>query len=157
MAELMNVEPFRKWDGQSYADTVRTGVRQGRDYLVLSQQAHVCQRSARFGDWVYIRTIHDGFHLFPREMLYNVKDDPYEQNNIADKRPEICGEGARLLMEWHESMMLISDSEIDPMWTVIKEGGPEHTRGHLDAYLDRLEVTGRAEGAARLRERYKRV
>jgi arylsulfatase A-like enzyme len=41
MAELMNVEPFRKWDGQSYADTIRTGARQGRDYLVLSQQAHV--------------------------------------------------------------------------------------------------------------------
>jgi len=33
--------------------------------------------------------------------------------------------------------------DVDPLWTVIKEGGPYHARGHLRAYCERLERTGR--------------
>ncbi len=40
------------------------------------------------------------------------------------------------------------------MHTVLTEGGPWHVRGHLPAYLERLERTDRAEHAARLKERY---
>lgn len=36
-----------------------------RESAVLTQCCHVCQRSARFGDYLYIRTIHGGYHLFP--------------------------------------------------------------------------------------------
>ena len=60
MAQLLGVEPWEKWDGQSFAPAVTEGKAAGREYLVLSQMAHVCQRSARFGDWIYIRTLHDG-------------------------------------------------------------------------------------------------
>lgn len=55
---------------------MRTGADGGRDHLVVSQCAHVCQRSVRFGDWMYIRTYHDGYHLIEDEELFNVKDDP---------------------------------------------------------------------------------
>ena len=48
----------------------------------------------------------------------------------------------------------VSDSQIDPLWTVMREGGPYHTQGHLAEYLKRLEATGRSEGARKLRERY---
>jgi arylsulfatase A-like enzyme len=123
----------------------------GRPYLVLSQQAHVCQRSVRFENWIYIRTYHDGYHLFPKEMLFNVEADPHEQYNAAAEYPEVCCRAAKMLLDWHDAMMMSSASEIDPMWTVMKEGGPEHARGHLEAYLKRLEATGRSEGAAKLR------
>ena len=36
----------------------------------------------------------------------------------------------------------------------MQEGGPYHTRGHLEDYLKRLEATGRADGAQKLREKY---
>jgi hypothetical protein len=36
------------------------------------------------------------------------------------------------------------------MWTVLREGGPLHTRGYLPGYLERLHATGRADFAARL-------
>jgi choline-sulfatase len=154
MAELLNVEPYDKWDGQSYAKTITDGEETGRDYLVLSQLAHVCQRSARFGDWLYIRTYHDGFHLFDKEMLFNLKDDVYQQNDIKDLHPDICAKGAKIILDWHDEMMATSDSQIDPLWTVLSEGGPSHTRGHLEGYLERLEKTGRSEGAQKLREKY---
>ena len=68
---------------------------------MISQCAHVCQRGVRWGDWLYMRTYHDGYHLFPDEMLFNVRADPHEQHDLAATRPDLCGEGARLLEAWH--------------------------------------------------------
>ena len=153
MAELLHVAPGKDWDGQSYAASILQGENTGRDSLVLSQMAHVCQRSARFGDWLYMRTYHDGYHLFDKEMLYNVKEDPHEQYDVKDQHPEICMQGAKIILDWHDEQMLKSSSPIDPMMTVLHEDGPYHTHTDLNAYIARLEATGRAEGAARLREK----
>lgn len=154
MAQLLGVEPWEKWDGQSFAPAVTEGKAAGREYLVLSQMAHVCQRSARFGDWIYIRTLHDGYHLFDREMLFNVKEDPHEQRDVKALHPEVCAQGAKLILDWQEEQMLKSPSPVDPMYTVLHEGGPYHTRGHLQEYAQRLEQTGRAQGAQELRRRH---
>ena len=43
-----------------------------------------------------------------------------------------------------------SDTAVDPLMTVLREGGPFHTRGRLPAYLDRLRATGRAHHADHL-------
>ena len=123
---------------------------------MLSQQAHVCQRSARFGDWLYIRTIHDGFHLFDDEMLFNIKDDPYEQNDVKLEYPEICAKGAKIILDWTDAMMKKSHYSVDPMWTVVKEGGPFHAPiGALKKYIPRLEQTSRKDGAEKLKKKYK--
>lgn len=156
MAELLHVEKSDTWDGISLKDTILEGADRGRDSLVLSQMAHVCQRSARFDDWLYIRTIHDGFHLFDREMLFNLKEDPYEQHDVKEAHPELCEKGAKIILDWQEKAMSESAYQIDPMWTVMRENGPYHTWNGLDAYLERLEKTGREEGARRLREKYQK-
>jgi arylsulfatase A-like enzyme len=144
-----------KKDGISYAKTITDGENTGRDYLVISQMAHVCQRSARFGKWLYMRTYHDGFHLFDKEMLFDLESDPYEQHDLKEQRPEICAQGAKIILDWHDEMMACSKSQIDPLWTVLQEGGPFHTVGCLYSYLSRLESTGRSEGAKKLRERHR--
>ena len=148
-----------QWDGLSFAKTITDCAEEGRDYLVISQMAHVCQRSARFadasGDWLYMRTYHDGYHLFDKEMLYNLRTDVYEEHDIKDQYPEICAKGAKIILDWHDEMMACSASQIDPLWTVMAEGGPYHTWNALPNYLDRLEATGRSEGAQKLREKYK--
>lgn len=153
IADMLGVNKWKYWDGQSFAGALKTGEDEGRDHLIISQMAHVCQRSARFGDWLYIRSIHDGFHLFDREMLFNVKDDPHEICDVKDEYPEKCAEGARLILEWTDDNMLLSRSSVDPMWTVISEGGPYHTYGWKDAYVKRLFETGREEAAKALRDK----
>jgi hypothetical protein len=40
------------------------------------------------------------------------------------------------------------------MMTVLREGGPHHTRGQLPAYLARLRATGRAHHAESLAARH---
>jgi arylsulfatase A-like enzyme len=149
LAELLGVEVSDKWDGESFAACLTgEGEAPVRESIVLSQQAHVCQRSARFGDWIYIRTVHDGFQFFPTEMLFNIKDDPHEQYNLAEKYPDICSKGARIILDWIDEKMKTADVPVDPQWTVYHEGGPFHA--HESArmqYASRLEATGRKEAA----------
>lgn len=154
VAELLDVDKQDHWDGISYGPTLKEGLFSGRNHLVVSQNAHVCQRSAVFDDWLYMRTYHDGYHLFDREMLFDLKKDPYEQINLRDELPRVCQEGAKIILEWQDEQMMKDPSNKDPMWVVLSEGGPFHTRTDLEAYLQRLEVTGRKEGARLLRKKY---
>ena len=59
-----------------------------------------------------------------------------------------------LLADWYHEMASASDYDVDPMMTVLREGGPFHTRGRLPAYLERLRATGRAHHAKRLAARH---
>ena len=158
LAELLDTKSFSAWDGESYASALRDGTECGRDDLVLSQCAHVCQRSVRFGPWLYMRTYHDGYWLFPQEMLFNIEEDPHEQNDLAAERPEICREAAHRLLAWHDRQMMkmSSECEVDPLWTVIKEGGPFHARGNLEKYCERLKATGRGWAVEELKKRHPR-
>jgi hypothetical protein len=137
-----------------------------RSEVVVSQGCHVCQRSVLWDNWLYMRTYHCGFHLFPEEMLYDLKADPYEQDDLAARKPGVCREGAWRLERWHDQQMQKmarnASDVVDPLWTVMQEGGPQHARhdpappaiSPLPKYLTRLEATGRSEAAAALRRRY---
>jgi choline-sulfatase len=154
LAAFFGQEPAPGWDGASYAPALRDGAACGRDYLVLSQCAHVCQRSVRFGDWLYMRTYHDGYHLFPREMLYNVATDPHEQYDLASEKEELCRQAVYYYQQWHDRMMSTMAYDVDPLWTVIREGGPLHARGALKKYCEYLEQTGRGWAIAELKQRH---
>lgn len=132
LASLLGGAKVPSWDGQSFSDSIIKGESKGREYLVLSQCAHVCQRSVRFDDWLYIRSYHDGHNGFPKEMLFNLKDDPFEQNNLAEERRDICKEAVYFLNEWHDEMMATMDFDVDPLWTVMKEGGPLHAKEYKE-------------------------
>ena len=154
MAELLGVQPSAHWDGVSFAGALDGAPCAGRDSLVVSQMAHVCQRSAVFGDWLYMRTVHDGFHLFDSEMLFNLKDDPHEQRDVKAEHPELCAQGAKIILDWIDAEMARSRSDADPMWTVMREGGPYHAHYDLAKYIARLRATGREDGAEALEKKY---
>lgn len=155
-AELLGQEAKEAWDGTSIASAIMDGDDCGHPYLVIGQCAHVCQRSVRFGPWLYMRTYHDGFHLFPDELLFNLEDDPYEQHNLAEERRDICMEAVYHLTDWHDRMMATMrfGYDTDPLWTVIREGGPLHARGELSTYVKRLEATGRGKYVPELKRRH---
>ena len=155
LAELLGKEAMPSWDGESYAGAIVRGEDAGRDYLVISQCAHVCQRSVRFGDWLYMRTYHDGFHLFDGEMLFDVAKDPYERRNVATDHLAERKTAVYHLNDWHDERMKSMPFDVDPLWTVIREGGPYHAKGHLPAYVQRQEATDRGAAAEEeLRKRH---
>jgi arylsulfatase A-like enzyme len=154
VAELAGLEPASSWDGRSLAASLREGVEDGRDHLVISQGAWSCQRSVRFGDHLYLRTQHDGYHPhWNDEMLFDVGTDPHQQDDLVDGSPTVVAEGRRLLDRWVGEQLDRTGLE-DPMQTVLDEGGPFHVRGHLPRYLERLRATGRASWADALEERH---
>ncbi|MFT8316525.1 MAG: sulfatase, partial [Clostridium sp.] len=154
LADIFDLPHFNEWDGESYKNNIFENTNFGREYLVLSQCSHVCQRSVRFGDWLYIRSYHDGYHLFPKEMLFNIKEDPNEQINLAEENKDICKEAVYKLNDWHDEMMDTMPYEVDPLWTVMKEGGPHHCRGKLKKYCERLKETGRGFAVEELKRRH---
>lgn len=154
LAELLNAKPCKSWDGRSYAGSITGGLDTGRPELIVSQCAHVCQRGVRFQNYMYIRTYHDGYHLFDKEMLFDLDKDPHEQKNIAGENPSIVKEAVYRLYNWHDDMMFSMPNPVDPLWTVISEGGPHHTRGFLRKYIKRLEETGRGYGIEELKRRH---
>lgn len=154
MIDLLGQPVPRVWDGESFAPSFKNANAAGRDYLVVSQGAWSCQRSVRWDDFLCIRSYHDGHHAFPDVMLFDVKSDPHEQRDLAPDQPARVNEALRLLDNWHGQMMRTATHAQDPMWTVINEGGPLHTRGQLPGYLQRLRDTDRGSWADRLAARH---
>lgn len=138
------------WDGVSFADAFRSGQCEGRDFLVISQNAWSCQRSVVWDDLLCIRSYHDGYHAFPEVMLFNRVEDPHEQHDLAGEKPGEVARALGMLDAWTAQMLRTATHPQDPLWTVIREGGPLHTRGQLPRYLQRLRETGRADYADRL-------
>lgn len=139
------------WDGVGFATELGAGQAAGRPFLVLSQGAWTCQRAVRWDRYLCIRTYHDGYHGYDATMLFDLEADPHEQHNLAATHPKLVEHAEGLLGQWHAEAMS-GASHPDPMESVLAEGGPFHTRGKLEAYLQRLRETGRVKWAARLRE-----
>ncbi|TGV74632.1 sulfatase, partial [Mesorhizobium sp. M00.F.Ca.ET.158.01.1.1] len=120
----------------------------GRDFLVLSQGAWAVQRGVRFrldgADWLMLRTYHDGYKDFGPVSLFNLSEDPHEQHDLSSSRGDVVDHASRLLEDWRTTMARRSDSDVDPLVTVIREGGPFHSLGELPGYLERMRRTGRA-------------
>ena len=73
---------------------------------------------------------------------------------MAKEHPEICDRAAHYLLDWFDGNMMSSRSGHDPMQTVLREGGPFHTRGELAGYVEYLRRTDRSEEAERLIARH---
>ena len=149
--------PDHYWSGESTKPALDAGTDKGRNALFLSQGAWSCQRGVRWGDNLYLRTWHDGYHPhWNDEMLFDIADDPHETTDLAADEPALVSEAAGLLSNWTEEQLArgIGGITDDPMDTVLDEGGPLHVRGHLPAYLDRLRETDRARWADVLVDRF---
>jgi len=153
MLEGFNKPIPRFWDGKSFFKEIESGEDFGREYLVISQNAWSCQRSVRFDNWTLIKTYHTGLKNFPEIMLFDYEKDFHMTKNLADERPEILSKGLQYLSRWHDEMMKSSVSGIDPLNTVLEEGGPSHTRGQLRSYLRYLKRTGREDMVKIIRDR----
>lgn len=154
LVELLGGEVPENWDGRPFTAAFTSGEELGRDDLIISQGAWSCQRGVRFRsageDYLCLRTYHDGHKMLDPLMLFNLTRDPHEQNDLCEAQPHLVDQAMRRLADWEREIMLSSTSNIDPMLTVLREGGAHHTRCLLPGYLERLRATGRAAHADKL-------
>ncbi|MEQ8840281.1 MAG: sulfatase [Acidimicrobiales bacterium] len=148
--------PTDWWSGESTKAELDAGTDNGRDALFLSQGAWSCQRGVRWGDHLYLRTWHDGYHPhWNDEMLFDLAADPHETHDLAPAEPDRVREGADRLEAWTREQVPLALGDLgDPMDIVLAEGGPLHVRGALPEYLERLRATDRGHWADALVERF---
>ena len=150
LVDLARIKVPRRWDGVP----IEIGGA-GRDHLVVSQGAWSCQRGVRFGDHLYLRTWHDGYHgHWNDEMLFDIARDPHETTDLATTDDVARKQGAALLDAWTAEQLARTELE-DPLEVVRREGGPYHVRRHLVPYAERLRATGRGHWADILVERHR--
>ena len=151
LCEMLGVAPAPHWDGRSFAPALTSAAASAaRDHLVVSQGAWACQRGVRWDKWLLLRTYDPGLKPYPPLLLFDLAADPHETVDLAAARSDVVDHGLALLETWHTAQMATSSSGVDPMWTVLREGGPFHTRGQRAKYCERLRATGRGEHAERL-------
>jgi len=150
--ELLKLKVPAKWDGESFAGELKKGKEYSRDFIVVSQCAWSCQRAVIFGDFLFMKTYHTGLKNFPEHMLFDFKKDPHLLKEISKQNPQKSSEGLVKLTKWREEMMRTSTSGVDPLDTVMEEGGPYHARGEIEAYCKRLSETGRKNHALTLKK-----
>ncbi|WP_309380061.1 sulfatase family protein [Cerasicoccus frondis] len=148
--ELSGMEVPDVWDGQGFAQNLSEPNKAHREHLVTSQAAWCCQRAARWDDYICIETYHDSWHDYPDLMVFDLANDPHEQNNLAKSNPELAAKGKAMIAKWKQEMMEKSRYDVDPMDTVLSEGGSLHSKTDPVTYLKRLRETGRSEAADRL-------
>ncbi|RBI60493.1 sulfatase [halophilic archaeon] len=159
LCELADIDQATGWDGESFAGSVADGDDVGREFIVCSQGAWAAERMVRWDDWLLIRTYHDGLKALDPVMLFDVAADPHETTNLAREHPDVARHGLSLLSDWVDERLLESATGVaggnpsspggvtDPLWEVVRDGGPFHANGHAEAYADRLRETGREEHA----------
>jgi choline-sulfatase len=148
LIELVGGQVPPNWVGEPFSTAFQQAYDEGREYLILSQAAWTCQRSVPFDSndrpYLCLRTYHNGYKKLDPVMLFDLEQDPHEQNDLKGREPEVVNQAMRMLTDWHQEMMSRSQSGIDPMMTVLKQGGPFHVRGKLADYLEHLKATGRS-------------
>lgn len=154
LIELCGGSVPSSWDGRSIAAALRAAGPFGRDELVITQGAWSCQRALRWDRFLCLHTRHDGYHDWPEELLFDLEADPHEQHDLAAREPGLVKHARQRIERFVAATVASGHAGVDPLETVLREGGPAHVRGQLQAYLARLRSTGRAELADRLEQRH---
>jgi choline-sulfatase len=153
VVELVGGHPPENWDGETFAADLWTQQENGRDFLMLSQLSHSCQRAVRFDDFLYLRSYHDAYRCLPEELLFNVVADPHEQQDLANHQPDLVQRAKAMLLNWEQAMARTTTYP-DPLGTVLAEGGGYHARHALPSLIDWLVQHGRTANAKQMRTRY---
>ena len=91
---------------------------------------------------------------WPGMQAGHVAKDSHERRNVAGDHLAERKTAVYHLNDWHDERMKSMPFDVDPLWTVIREGGPYHAKGHLPAYVQRLEATDRGAAEEELRKRH---
>ncbi|MCF7855472.1 MAG: sulfatase-like hydrolase/transferase [Candidatus Pacebacteria bacterium] len=158
--DMLGQDSPESWDAESFLRSLECEREGGRNFLVVSNCAWSCQRAVRWDRYILIRTYHSGLHNWPDVMLFDVENDPHELTNLASERPELVHQGLAKLESWVTDEMRRSTEAVDPLWAVMREGGPFHANFGSPSYAtysQRLRDTGREQYADDLEQRRNRL
>jgi arylsulfatase A-like enzyme len=109
--DYLDVDQPEKWQGRSLKPLIENDNFDWREFLVLDHGLHTAQKAIREDEWKMIQTLHPGdWDRKLQEMqLYNVEEDPYEQENLALEKPKLVEKLKTKMDLWREQRTQGSD------------------------------------------------
>ncbi|MCE5325815.1 MAG: sulfatase-like hydrolase/transferase [Planctomycetaceae bacterium] len=87
--DILGVKNSIKFDGQSLVGEMKGKQRKGATEFYITECTWMRKHGWRTPQWKYIHALEPDFHFKPEIELYNLLDDPDENNNIAKKEPAV--------------------------------------------------------------------
>ncbi|MBB6647775.1 sulfatase family protein [Halobellus ruber] len=120
LAALADLPIPERWQGESLVPLFQDSDHNWRDAIVFDHGLYTAQRAVRTADWKYIRTLNPGMwgSVVPDEQLYQMSEDPWEQDNCVASAPQVRDELHTHLRTWVEEFV----PETDALQTVAADG-----------------------------------
>lgn len=122
ICDMLNMPIPEEWDGKSYRKNVEGKTGEDREFLVWDSGLYTVQRAVRTKTHLYIKT-YDSWEYknWKEEELYDMTNDPYETDNLADKHPDTVHECRIIMDEWVRQQMKKNNWVSDPIEEVLRE------------------------------------
>jgi arylsulfatase A-like enzyme len=114
--ELMGIDEQLEPDGQSLVPFIHDDPGRRVSELYITECTWMRKHGWRTPHWKLIRALEPDFHFKPEVELYNLIEDPQENNNVAEQEPEIV-ELLTARMEAYISKREEQTGRTNPMYT----------------------------------------
>ena len=154
LMELMQIKPRLKFDGESLMSLIRGEKANLCSEFYITECTWMRKHGWRTPQWKLIRALEPDFHFKPAVELYDLLLDPEENNNVADKNPDVVAALTKRMEAWIKRRER-QTKRTNPMftqecWHGITKCGPAFTSSQ-QAY-DSMHI-GDPKQAAKLQEK----
>ncbi|MCL2816477.1 MAG: hypothetical protein FWD23_17920, partial [Oscillospiraceae bacterium] len=87
--DILKIDTGIEFDGRNLVELVKGNAIRQEPEMYITEATWMRKHGWRTPEWKLIRALEPDFHFKPEVELYNLIDDPEENNNIADKEPEV--------------------------------------------------------------------
>ena len=103
IADYADLDAPAAWQGTSLRPVLEDPDADWRDRIVVDHGLYTAQRAVRTDRWKFVRTYNDGEWDLPDRALFDMKQDPWEQENLVGEHPEVAAELEREMAVWVEA------------------------------------------------------
>jgi arylsulfatase A-like enzyme len=89
LLDILDIDTGIKFDGRDLMELVKGNAIKQEPEMYITEATWMGKHGWRTPEWKLIVALEPDFHYKPAVELYNLIDDPDENNNIADKEPEV--------------------------------------------------------------------
>ena len=87
--DILKIDTSIEFDGRNLMELVRGNAVRQEPEMYITEATWMRKHGWRTPEWKLIVALEPDFHYKPAVELYNLIDDPSENNNLADKEPEV--------------------------------------------------------------------
>lgn len=98
--ESLGLKSSIKFDGQSVLPLIRGERVTNYSEFYLTECTWMRKRGWRTAEWKFFEALEPDFHGKPPLELYNLVNDPEENENLADREPELVGILRQRMLSW---------------------------------------------------------